>query len=315
MNLELDPELEVTLEGTDDESVQTHCGFIAIVGRPNVGKSSLLNNILGKKISITSFRPQTTRYQILGIKTEGSRQVVYVDTPGIHLRAKKALNRQMNKIAHQSLIDVNAIVFVVEAMHWTDEDEHICKSIQNATCPIILALNKIDLVANKAQLLSFMEKVSAFLPNAQIVPISVKKRLQVTEIEKLCNTYIPKSPFYFPEDQNMNHSEQFHISEIVREKIMRLLEKEIPYSCSVQIEKLEHKDNIIHIHSLIWVEREGQKRVVIGEKGAKLKEIGTKAREDLERHYGKKVCLKLWVKVNESWSDNMHALHSLGYGE
>ncbi len=291
----------------------TYCGFIAIVGRPNVGKSSLLNSILGKKVSITSFRPQTTRYQVLGIKTQENRQTVYVDTPGIHLGAKKALNRQMNKIAHQSLTDVNAIVFMIEALKWTDEDSFICKTIQDATCPIIIALNKIDLVREKDKLLAFMQHVAQELPQAQIVPMSVRKRLQVDEIEKCCNSYLPESPFYFPEDQSINHSEQFHISEIVREKLMRLLEKEIPYATSVQIETLEHKGHIIHVNALIWVEREGQKRVVIGENGSKLKEIGTQAREDLEKYYGKKVCLKLWVKVNESWSDNMHALHSLGF--
>ncbi|MBN9287094.1 MAG: GTPase Era [Gammaproteobacteria bacterium 39-13] len=296
-----------------DSNPETICGFIAIVGRPNVGKSSLLNSILGKKVSITSFRPQTTRYQVLGIKTQDNIQTVYVDTPGIHLGAKKALNRQMNKIAHQALIDVNAVVFMVEALKWTDEDEHICKTLKNTQCPLIVALNKIDLVPDKGALLSFIEKISQLLPTAQIMPLSVKKQIQVNELENLCRSYLPASPFYFPEDQIINHSEQFHISEIVREKLMRLLEKEIPYATSVQVETLEHKKHLIHVNALIWVEREGQKRVVIGEKGSKLREIGIKAREDLERYYGKKVCLKLWVKVNESWSDNMHALHSLGY--
>jgi GTP-binding protein Era len=296
------------------EKTNTRCGFIAIFVITNVFKYSLLNCILGKKVSITSFRPQTTRYQILGIKTHDDTQTVYVDTPGIHLRASKALNRQMNKIAHQSLIDVNAVVFVVEAMKWTDEDSYICKMLVNSPCPVILALNKIDLVREKAQLLAFIEKVSKELPQAQIVPLSVRKRQQVDEIEKLCLKYLPLSPFYFPEDQTINHSEQFYMSEIVREKIMRLLDKEIPYASSVQIEKLEHQTGIVHIHALIWVEREGQKRVIIGEKGNMLKEIGTLARQDLERYYGKKVCLKLWVKVNESWSDNMHALHALGFG-
>lgn len=296
-----------------DTEVETTCGFIAIIGRPNVGKSSLLNTILGKKVSITSFRPQTTRYQVLGIKTKDHTQTVYVDTPGIHLGAKKALNRQMNKIAHQALIDVNAVVFMVEALKWTQEDDHICKTLQNAQCPIIVALNKIDLVPDKEALLSFIEKIAQLLPTARIIPLSVKKRVQIDELENLCQRYLPPSPFYFPEDQMINHSEQFYISEIVREKLMRLLEKEIPYATSVQVETLEHKKHIIHANALIWVEREGQKRVVIGEKGSKLREIGSKAREDLERYYGKKVCLKLWVKVNESWSDNMHALHSLGY--
>ncbi|MBS0286139.1 MAG: GTPase Era [Proteobacteria bacterium] len=316
MTLDLDPTLEVTDDYSQHPaSNESYCGFIAIVGRPNVGKSSLLNAILGKKVSITSFRPQTTRNQILGIKTTHNTQVVYVDTPGIHLRAKKALNKQMNKIAHQSLIDVNAIVFVIEALQWTEEDEHIVKSIQNATCPVIVALNKIDLIEDKAQLLAFIQKISQILPQAQIIPLSARKRIQVSNLERLCHEHIPLSVFYFPEDQQVNHSEQFHIAEMVREKIMRLLAKEIPYSCTVQIEKLEHQENIIHAHALIWVEREGQKRVVIGEKGAMLKDIGTQAREDLERYYGKKVCLKLWVKVNESWSDNVQALQSLGYAQ
>lgn len=303
-------EIENTLPET---SSQTICGFVAIVGRPNVGKSSLLNAILGKKVSITSFRPQTTRYQVLGIKTQDHIQTVYVDTPGIHLGAKKALNRQMNKIAHQALIDVNAIVFMIEALKWTEEDEHISKTLQNAQCPVIIALNKIDLVSDKETLLAFIQKISQILPKAQIMPISVRKRIQVAELEKLCRGYLPQSVFYFPEDQMINHSEQFYISEVIREKLMRLLEKEIPYATSVQVETLEHKEHIIHINALIWVEREGQKRVVIGEKGSKLRDIGIAAREDLERYYGKKICLKLWVKVNESWSDNMHALHSLGY--
>ncbi len=315
MTFELDPTLEVTDETMLDEATDTYCGFIAIVGRPNVGKSSLLNSLLLKKVSITSYRPQTTRHQILGIKTQDNKQVVYVDTPGIHLRAKKALNRQMNKIAHQSLVDVNAIVFVVEALQWTQEDEHICKSIQKATAPVFVAINKIDLVADKASLLAFMQKMASYLPDAQIIPVSARKRLQTQQLEKLCFDVIPPSVFYFPEDQSINHSEHFHISEIVREKIMRLLAQEIPYSSTVQIEKLEHSERMLHVNALIWVERESQKHVVIGEKGAMLKEIGTQARVDLERYLGKKVCLKLWVKVNESWSDNMQALQSLGYGE
>lgn len=291
----------------------TYCGFIAILGRPNVGKSSLLNAILKQKVSITSFRPQTTRHQILGIKTFENKQTVYVDTPGIHQSARSALNRQMNKVAHQSLIDVNAVVFVIEALKWTHEDEYVCQLLQKLDCPIIIAINKIDLVPDKALLLAFMQKISAFLPKAEIVPLSVRKRMNVDEIEKLITGLLPESVFYFPEDQIMNHGEQFYTSEIVREKLMRFLENELPYATSVQIEKLERMPDIVHIHALIWVEREGQKRIVIGEKGHKLREIGTLAREDLERYYGTKVCLKLWVKVKEGWSDNTRELSNLGY--
>ncbi len=295
------------------EKVDTKCGFVAIVGRPNVGKSTLMNAMLGKKVSITSYRPQTTRFQILGIKTKDDTQVVFVDTPGIHLGAKHALNRQMNKVAHQALIDVNAVVFVVEALKWTDEDEYVCKVLHNAECPIIIALNKIDTIGHKEQLLAFIQRLSALLPQAEIVPISARKRQQIDRIEQLSLSHIPPSPFYFPEDMIVNHNETFHAAEIVREKLMRLLEQEIPYATSVQIEQFQREKNIIHIHALIWAEREGQKRVIIGDKGSKLKEIGTLAREDLEKYFEKKVCLKLWVKVHEGWSDNMHALSNFGY--
>lgn len=291
----------------------SRCGFIALIGRPNVGKSSLLNAIIGKKISITCQKPQTTRHQILGIKTEGTIQTIYVDTPGIHLRAKKALNRQMNKVAHQSLLDVNGVVFMVEALKWTEEDQHVCEILQKLSCPIIVALNKVDLVAEKERILPFVQQLSGMLPQAQIVPISVKKHIQLEKIESLCKSFLPESVFYFPEDQTVNHHEQFYVAEIVREKLMRFLGKELPYASCVQIETLEHKDHLIHINALIMVEREGQKRIIIGEKGSKLCEIGSHARKDLERHYGKKVCLKLWVKINESWSDNMRALQNLGY--
>jgi GTP-binding protein Era len=293
--------------------VETKCGFVAIVGRPNVGKSTLMNAMLGKKVSITSYKPQTTRFQILGIKTQDNTQVVFVDTPGIHLGAKHALNRQMNKVAHQALIDVNAVVFVVEALKWTDEDEYVCKVLQNIECPIIIALNKIDLVPRKEELLLFIQKLSALLPHAEIVPISARKRQQIDRIAELSLSHIPPSPFYFPEDQVVNHNESFHAAEIVREKLMRLLAQEIPYATTVQIEQFKREKNIIHIHALIWAEREGQKRVIIGDKGSKLKEIGTLAREDLEKFLEKKVCLILWVKVHEGWSDNMHALSNLGY--
>ncbi len=286
-------------------------GFVAIVGRPNVGKSSLLNAILGKKISITSYRPQTTRHTIMGIKTRNNTQTVYVDTPGMHLGAKKALNRHMNKVAHQSLIDVNVVVFVVEALKWTDEDEAVCQLLQKVTCPIILVLNKVDLLEEKQKLLAFMQKVSQKI-SAEIMPISVKRDIQVVELENLIQQHLPAGVFYFPEDQVTNVDERFQAAEIVREKLMRFLEKEIPYATSVQLESFEHKDNILHIGALIYVEREGQKRIIIGDKGTKLKEMGTHARLDLEKYFEKKVFLKLWVKVKE-WSNDVNALQSLGY--
>lgn len=311
--LELNGGVECRADMLAEAVYDTRCGFVAIVGRPNVGKSTLLNVILGQKVSITSFKPQTTRHQILGIKTEQKKQTVYVDTPGIHHGAHKALNRQMNKVAHQAMLDVNAIIFVIEALKWTNEDDKVLKMVKEHSAPIMIAINKIDLVKEKAQLLAFMQEISEKLPQAEMVPFSAKRSQQIDVIESWVNQYIPMSPFYFPEDQLFNHTERFHLSEIIREKLMRQLSQELPYAIDVQIEALEHQDRIVHIHALIYAEREGQKPIIVGKKGQMLRDIGTKSREEMERFYGKKVCLKLWVKVKEGWSDNRHALQEMGY--
>lgn len=311
--LESNGGIECRADMLTDAVYDTRCGFVAIVGRPNVGKSTLLNVILGQKVSITSFKPQTTRHQILGIKTEQKKQTVYVDTPGIHHGAHKALNRQMNKVAHQAMLDVNAIIFVIEALKWTQEDDKVLKMVKEHSAPIMIAINKIDLVKEKAQLLAFMQEISEKLPQAEMVPFSAKRSQQIDVIESWVDQYIPMSPFYFPEDQLFNHTERFHLSEIIREKLMRQLSQELPYAIDVQIEALEHQDRIVHIHALIYAEREGQKPIIVGKKGQMLRDIGTKSREEMERFYGKKVCLKLWVKVKEGWSDNRHALQEMGY--
>ncbi len=311
--LESNGGVECRADKLTDAVYDTRCGFVAIVGRPNVGKSTLLNVILGQKVSITSFKPQTTRHQILGIKTEQKKQTVYVDTPGIHHGAHKALNRQMNKVAHQAMLDVNAIIFVIEALKWTQEDDKVLKMVKEHSAPIMIAINKIDLVKEKAQLLAFMQEISEKLPQAEMVPFSAKRSQQIDVIESWVDQYIPMSPFYFPEDQLFNHTERFHLSEIIREKLMRQLSQELPYAIDVQIEALEHQDRIVHIHALIYAEREGQKPIIVGKKGQMLRDIGTKSREEMERFYGKKVCLKLWVKVKEGWSDNRHALQEMGY--
>lgn len=291
----------------------TRCGFVAIVGRPNVGKSSLLNAFLQQKVSITSFKPQTTRQSIMGIKTEGDTQIIYVDTPGIHLGAKKALNKQMNKAAKHALIDVDAIIFVVEALKWTSEDNYVCENIAKRKAPILVAVNKVDLVKQKDELLPFFEMIAQKLPQAKIVPVSAKKMIQLDEIEKWIDEKLLESPFYFPPDQIVNHGERFYIAEIIREKLMLLLKDELPYSLCVEIENLEDTEKLKRIEACIWVERESQKAIVIGEKGHQLREVGTRARLELETHFKKKVFLKLWVKVKESWSDDIRALKSLGY--
>lgn len=296
-------------------SSEKRCGFVAIVGRPNVGKSSLLNAILAKKVSITCFKPQTTRHQILGIKTQGNVQTIYVDTPGIHLGAQKALNRQMNKVAQQSLIDVNVAVFMVEALKWTDEDAYVAKMLQNLTCPVFLVINKIDLVPQREKLLPFLQKITEYLPQAKVFPISVKKKVQTALLEENITALLPPSVFYYPEDQSIQYSNRFYIAEIIREKLMHLLEQELPYSLTVEVEKCEAQNNTMHIHALIWAEREGQKRIIIGDKGMMLREVGTRARMDLERFFNQKVFLQIWVKVKDSWSDDVRALQSLGYME
>lgn len=289
-----------------------HCGFISIVGRPNVGKSSLLNALLGRKVSITCFKPQTTRYQILGIKTKDNMQTVYVDTPGMHTEVKKAFNRYLNKVASQSLIDVDAVIFVVEVLKWTHEDELVCQRLATLSCPIIVAVNKIDLLEDKQRLLPFLHKIREKLPQADFVPVSAKKQIQLLALENVVTGKLPVSEFYFPHDQCVNHSARFHVAEIIREKLMFFLQNELPYSLCVEIEKYEEQPKLLLIHALIWVEREGQKHIVIGKNGSMLHQIGVKARLELERFFDKKVGLKLWVKVKENWSFDARALQSLG---
>jgi GTP-binding protein Era len=291
----------------------TYCGFITIVGRPNVGKSSLMNVVMSKKISITCFRAQTTRHQILAIKTVENRQTVFVDTPGIHFNEKKALNRQMNKAAIHSMEGIDGAIMVVEALVWQEEDAYIAEQLAKHTQNLIIAINKIDLVPKKDDLLAFMQMLGEKFPHAQILPISVRKKIQLDKLLAMVQDYLPESPFYYPADQVMHQSDAFYVTEIVREKVMRLLAKEIPYSTQVEVEAMTTKNKVKHIHALIWVEREGQRKIMIGADGEVLKAIGTAARLDLERYFNQKVCLKLWIKVKEGWSDSPELLQSLGY--
>lgn len=289
----------------------TRCGFVAIVGRPNVGKSSLLNALLGQKVSITCFKPQTTRQSIMGIKTVDQAQTVYVDTPGIHMGGKKALNRQMNQAATQALIDVNAIIFVVEVFKWTAEDQAVCNKIAKHNVPILVAVNKVDQVRDKAMLLPFLQNIAKQLPMATIVPLSARKRTQLSAVEQWIDPLLPEGPFYFAEEQTMGHSESFHIAEVVREKLMYALDNELPYALYVNVEKLEETPTLKRIEACIWVERESQKGIVIGEGGKMLRDIGTWARQELERRFAKKIFIKLWVRVKSGWSDDKVLLSEL----
>lgn len=293
------------------ENKKTHCGTIAILGRPNVGKSTLLNHLLGQKLSITSDKPQTTRHQILGIKTSGDSQFIYVDTPGIHLKANRAVNRLMNKTAKHAVYDVDILIFVTDSRYFTDEDELVLKTIQKATCPVILALNKVDLAKDKSRLLKMIDELSHKLKFHAIIPLSVLKNENMDTLEKIIQELLPENPFLFPENQLTDRHEKFLASEIIREKIIRGTGQEVPYDTAVTIETMTMKKKIFHIHAIIWVEREGQRRIIIGKKGEKLKAIGQDARKDLEKKFGCHVYLNLWVKVKEGWSDDEKLLSQL----
>ena len=290
-------------------------GYVAIVGRPNVGKSTLLNHILGQKISITSRKPQTTRHQILGVKTEADVQVMYVDTPGMHKRNDQALNRYMNHAAFSALRDVDLIVFVVDRTGWTAEDDLVLERIRMAEAPTILAINKTDLQSDKAQLMPHIEAVSAEFPFVEIVPISAKSGENVDRLEQLIAARLPEGIQYFPGDQVTDRSSRFLAAEIVREKITRRLGEEIPYQVTVEIEHFKQVDKILHINALVWVERSGQKKIIIGQGGEQLKTIGRDARLDMEKLFDSKVMLRIWIKVKKGWSDDERAIKSLGYNQ
>jgi len=290
-----------------------HSGYIAIVGRPNVGKSTLLNRILGQKISITARKPQTTRHQILGVKTTGSMQAIYVDTPGMHKHEPQALNRMMNRAASNALQDVDLVLFVVDRLAWTDEDQWVLEKLKVLDVPIFLLVNKIDRIRDKEALLPHLQNLAQQMDFAEIIPVSAQRGDQISELENLIAARLPEGIHYFPEDQVTNRSERFLAAELVREKIMRQLGEEIPYQVAVEIERFTHDDKVLHVDALILVEREGQKKIIIGKKGEQLKTIGRDARLDMERVFDTKVMLNLWVKVRSGWSDNERALRSLGY--
>ncbi|WP_104205053.1 GTPase Era [Billgrantia saliphila] len=292
------------------------CGFVAIVGRPNVGKSTLMNRILGQKISITSRRPQTTRHQVMGIKTEGEAQFIYVDTPGIHILGRdrnKAINRFMNQAATQALRDVDCVVFIVDRTRWTEEDQVVLQRLEHVEAPVILAVNKVDRIEDKSTLLPWLADVGARREFAAIIPVSAKHGTNVSELEGEVAKHLPEGMHHFPDDQVTDRSQRFLAAELVREKIMRQLGDELPYQVTVEIEEFRDEGKIVHISALILVERSGQKKILIGDKGERIKSIGREARIDMERALDTKVMLNLWVKVKRGWSDDERALKSLGY--
>jgi GTP-binding protein Era len=289
------------------------CGYVAIVGRPNVGKSTLLNHILGQKLSITSRKPQTTRHNIVGIKTEGPVQTIYVDTPGQHGGHKKAINRYMNQSAQAAMADVDVVVFVVDKLAWTAEDEQVASRLENCRSPIILAVNKIDHLARKEDLLPHIQGLAQRLKVDEIIPVSALKNDNLDRLQALITDRLPEGCHLFAEEQITDRSMRFLAAEIIREKITRQLGEELPYQATVEIEEFDERPNTTFITAAILVERQGQKQILVGEQGSRIKLIGQAAREEIERMLDQKVMLKLWVKVKSGWSDDERALRSLGY--
>lgn len=291
----------------------SYCGYIALVGRPNVGKSTLLNRILQQKLSITSRKPQTTRHSILGIQTNDDYQYVYVDTPGIHQGSKKVMNRLMNKTAHAVLRDVDVIAFVVDGTHWEEEDDYVLRLIKQASVPCILVVNKVDKIADKDQLLPWLEMISQRHDFAAIIPLSAKTGVQVDNLQQQLKPFLPEGPHLFADDQFTDRPIRFLCAELLREKIFRLCGQELPYSTTVDIESYKDEGALVRIHALILVEKDNHKRMIIGDKGQKLKEMATSARLDMEQLLGKKVFLQCWCKVKSGWSDDERLLKQLGY--
>jgi len=293
----------------------TRFGFVAIVGRPNVGKSTLLNHILGFKLSITSRKPQTTRHRVLGIWTEEDIQIAFVDTPGMHTDQPKAMNRVMNQTAEQALSGVNAVVMLTDGKIWNELDERVYQKVKRSGCPKYWVINKVDKLNNKNELLPHIQGIVEDHPFDEVFPVSALKNLNLEPLLQALKMQMPDGPFMYDEDQITDRSERFLAAEIVREQIMRQLGDEVPYETTVEIESFDHSGDRVGIHALISVERDGQKAILVGEGGGRLKQIGIEARKRLEDLLEAHVALKLWVKVRASWSNDERALKSLGYFE
>jgi GTP-binding protein Era len=286
--------------------------MVAVVGRPNVGKSTLLNHLVGQKLCITSRKPQTTRHLILGIKSTENCQIIFVDTPGMHKGGKHAMNQRMNKSAAAVLHDVDIVLWVVDRSVWTEEDEQVLQRLTATECPVILAINKTDKVEEKASLLPVISRYVELRSFLAVIPVSALQGTGLDVLEDVIAKHLPVSDFIYPEDQLTDKSERFFAAEIVREKIIRQLGEELPYQTAVEIEQFVDDAGLLRIAALIIVEKEGQKKIVIGDGGERLKKIGQQARLDMEKMFGAKVMLKLWVKVRRGWADNERALNSLG---
>jgi GTP-binding protein Era len=290
-------------------------GFIAILGRPNVGKSTLLNRIIGKKISITSSKPQTTRHRLLGIRTTDECQMIFIDTPGVHLGSKRYINQVLNKTAANALAGVDITLLMITAEGWKEEDYHALKLATQEKARVILLINKIDKLKDKNRLLPLIESSSQLYDFMAIIPLSASNGDNVESLLKILPEGLPESPLLFPEGQMTDKGARFIVSETIREKLFRQLHREIPYALAVEIQQFELSDTLLRADVIVWVEKESQKGVIIGKKGEKLRSVGKSAREDLESYFDRKVYLQLWVKVRENWSDDVVMLRSIGYIE
>lgn len=293
--------------------MNTRCGFVAVVGRPNVGKSTLINAIMGEKISIVTNKPQTTRHRILAVHNEGNTQIVFVDTPGIHRKANRAMNRLMNRTAANALADADLVLFVAEATRWTDEDGDVLQRLQSVDAPVIALLNKVDRVQPKERLLGELQGMSERYSFAEIYPISALKKDNLAELLQAIPAYLPESPPLFPDDMRTDRSREFLVAEVIREKLTEMLHQEVPYGLTVQIEQFVEDAERITVNAVILVDRDSQKGIVVGKGGQVLKRVGQSARLDLCQQLNSRVHLELWVKVKDNWSDNEKYLQQFGY--
>ena len=291
----------------------TRCGFVAVIGRPNVGKSTLINAIMGKKISIVTHKPQTTRHRILAVHTEDDTQIVFVDTPGIHRKAVKAMNRLMNRTAANALADADLVLFIAEATHWTEEDDDVVYRFRSTETPVIAVLNKVDRVHPKERLLEAIAALSKRHEFAEIIPVSALKKDNLDALMAVIPNFLPESPPLFPQEMQTDRSAEFQAAEVIREKLTLMLHQEVPYGLTVQIERYESDDDRLTINAVIWVDRDSQKGIVVGKGGKVLKTVGQSARLELREQLGCRVHLELWVKVKDNWSDSEQDLMRLGY--
>ena len=289
------------------------CGLVAVIGRPNVGKSTLINAVMGRKVSIVTAKPQTTRHRILAVQTTNEAQIIFVDTPGLHRKAGKAMNRLMNRTAAHALADADVVLFVTDATRWTDEDDDVLRRLKNVRAPVLAVINKVDRVAPKEKLLELIATMAARREFAEIVPVSALKQDNLDGLMALLPGFLPESPPLFPEDMHTDRSREFQAAELIREKLTLMLHQELPYGLTVQIERYLEDEKGVAINAIIWVERDSQKGIVVGKGGAVLKRVGRSARLELSEQLGRSVHLELWVKVKSNWAYSEQDLASFGY--